>query len=110
MVIVVVAVLSHVQLFCDPTTVALQALPSMEFLRQEYWSGLPVPYPGDFPNTGIKPGSPTLQADSLSSEPPQKPVTLVFPPLLSSRHLPSHDVILCICLIIVCLFFSLSPR
>ena len=41
MVIVVVAVLSHVQLFCDPTTVALQALPSMEFLRQEYWSGLP---------------------------------------------------------------------
>ena len=37
----------------------------MEFSRQEYWSGLPFPSPGDFPNLGIEPGSPTLQADSL---------------------------------------------
>ena len=42
-------------------------------LRQEYWSGLPCPPPGDLPNPGIKPRSPTLQADSLPSEPPEKP-------------------------------------
>jgi len=42
---------------------------SMEFSRQEYWSGLPCPPPGDLPNPGIKPRSPALQADSLPSEP-----------------------------------------
>jgi len=42
----------------------------MEFSRQEYWSGLPLLPPGDLPNTGIKPRSPALQADSLLSEPP----------------------------------------
>ena len=40
----------------------------MEFFRQEYWSGLPFPFPGDLPDPGIKPGSPALQADSLLSE------------------------------------------
>ena len=55
-----------------PWTVAHQALLSMEFSRQEYWSGLPSPSPGDLPNPGIKPGSPTLQADSLPSELPGK--------------------------------------
>ena len=44
----------------------------MEFSRQEYWSGLPFPSPGDLPDPGIEPGSPTLQADSLPSEPPWK--------------------------------------
>ena len=44
----------------------------MEFSRQEYWSGLPFPSPGDLPNPGIEPGSPALQADSLLSEPPGK--------------------------------------
>ena len=43
------------------------------FSRQEYWSGLPCPLPGDLPNPGIKPMSPALQADSLPSEPPGKP-------------------------------------
>ena len=42
------------------------------FFRQEYWSGLPFPSPGDLPNPGIKPTSPALQADALSSEPPGK--------------------------------------
>jgi len=60
---------SHVQLFATPWTVAYQALPSMEFSRQEYWSGLPFPSPGDLPDTGIKPGSPILQPDALPSEP-----------------------------------------
>ena len=49
-------------------TVAHQAPLSMEFSRQEYWSGLPFPSPGDLPDTGIEPGSPTLQADALPSE------------------------------------------
>ena len=46
---------------------------SMAFSRQGYWSGLPFPYPGDFPNPEIEPRSPTLQADALPSEPPEKP-------------------------------------
>ena len=45
----------------------------MGFSRQEYWSGVPFPSPGDLPNPGIKPGSPALQADALPSEPPGKP-------------------------------------
>ena len=62
-----------VQLFATPWTVALQASLSMEFSRQEYWSGLPFPSAGDLPSPGIEPKSPTLQADSLLSEPPGKP-------------------------------------
>ena len=46
---------------------------SMEFSRQEYWSGLPFPSPGDLPNPGIRPRSPALQTDSLPSELPGKP-------------------------------------
>ena len=45
----------------------------MEFSRQEYWSGLPFPSPGDLPNPGVEPGSPELPADTLPSEPPGKP-------------------------------------
>jgi len=58
-------VLSRVWLFVTPWTVAHQAPLSMEFSRQEYWSGLPFPSPEDLPNPGIKPRSPALQADSL---------------------------------------------
>ena len=65
--------LSHVQPFATPWTVAYQALPSMGFSRQEYWSGLPFPSPGDLSNPGIKPGSPALQTDALPSEQPGKP-------------------------------------
>ena len=61
--------LSCVQLFVTSWTVAHQAPPSMGFSRQEYWSGLPFPSPGDLPHPGIKPRSPTLQADALTSEP-----------------------------------------
>ena len=64
--------LSRVRLLATLWTVALQAPLSMGFSRQEYWSGLPFPSPGDLPNPGIKPGSPALQADALSSEPPGK--------------------------------------
>ena len=65
--------LSRVQLFATPLTVAHQAPLSMGFSRQEYWSGLPFPIPGDLPETGIEPGSPALLSDSLPSEPPGKP-------------------------------------
>ena len=65
--------LSHVRLFATPWTVAYQASPSMGFSRREYWSGLPFPSPGDLPNPGIKPGSPALEADALTSETPGKP-------------------------------------
>ena len=61
--------LSRVQLFVTPWTVAYQAAPSMGFSRQEYWSGLLFPSPGDLPDPGIEPGSPTFQADALTSEP-----------------------------------------
>ena len=62
--------LSRVQLFATPWTVACQALQPMGFSRQECWSGLLFPSAGDFPDPGIEPGSPTLKADFLPSEPP----------------------------------------
>ena len=49
---------------------------SMEFSRQEYWSGLPCPFSGELPYSGSEPRSPALQADSLGSEPPGKPSEL----------------------------------
>ena len=52
-------------LFATPWTVTHQAPPSMGFSRQEYWSGLPFPSPGDLPDPGIKPGSPALEVDAL---------------------------------------------
>ena len=64
--------LSRVWLFATPRTVANQAPLSMGFSRQECWSGLPFPSPGDLPDPGIEPQSPALQADALLSEPPGK--------------------------------------
>ena len=105
-----VKLLSHVRLFATPWTVAHQAPPSMGFSRQEYWSGLPFPSPGDLPNPGIKSRSPILQADTLTSEPPGKHgsnssgshlhrpawTRVVFPGHLSWKelwiHLWEHDV------------------
>ena len=65
--------LSRVRLFATPWSVAYKAPPSMRFSRQEYWSGLSFPSPGDLPDPGIELGSPALQADALTSEPPEKP-------------------------------------
>ena len=64
--------LSHVRLFANPWTVAHQAPLSVEFSRQEHWSGLPCPSAGDLPDPEIKLRYPMLQADSLPSEPPDK--------------------------------------
>ena len=73
------AVLSHfspVHLFAISWTVACQAPLSMDFSRQEYWSGFPFPPPGDLPNSGIKPGSlasPASAGRFFTTEPPEKP-------------------------------------
>ena len=80
--------LSRVQLFATQWTVAYQPPPSMGFSRHEYWSGLPFPSPGDLPDPGIKPGSPTLEADALTSEPPGKP-HLTHRPQLNFSSCPS---------------------
>ena len=66
-------VLSSVQLLVNIWIVACQAHLTMGFPRQEYWSGLPFPFPGDLPDPEIGPGFPALQADSLLSKPPGKP-------------------------------------
>ena len=74
--------LSCVQLFVTSWTVAYQASLSMGFSRQEYWSELPFPSPGDLPDPEIEPMSPALEADALTSEPPGKQSSLytrVFP-------------------------------
>ena len=68
-----VKLISHVRLFATPWTVAYQAPQYMEFSRQEYWSGLLFPSPGDLPNPGIEPRFPALQADALPSEPQGSP-------------------------------------
>ena len=68
--------LKHVQLFETPWTIACQAPLSMEFSRQEYWSGLPFPSPGDLPNPGIEPKSlvsPALVGDLFTTASPGKP-------------------------------------
>ena len=63
-----VKLFSRVRLFMTPWTVAYQAPLSMRFSRQECWSGLPFPSPGNLPDPGTEPRSPALQADALLSE------------------------------------------
>ena len=65
-----------VRFFATLWAVAHQAPQSIGFSRQEYWSGLLFPSPGDLPDSGIEPRSPALQADALTSEPPGKPLIL----------------------------------
>ena len=91
--------LSRVLLFLTPWTVAHQAPLSMGFPRQEYWSGLPFSSPGDLPDPGVKPTSPALQADSLPSELPGKPLWLFltwpFCHLGSATHVQLEERIFC---------------
>ena len=78
--------LSPVGLLVTPWTVVCQGPLSMGLPRQEFWSWLPFPSPGDLPNPGIEAGSPTLQADSLPSEPPGKACSrLIFIPPSETR-------------------------
>jgi len=62
---------------CDPMDCSHQAPLSIEFSRQEYWSGWPFPSPGDLPDPGIEPRSPALQADSLLPETQGKPLKII---------------------------------
>ena len=86
--------LSRVRLFATPCTVAYQIPPSKGFSRQEYWSGVPFPPPGDLPHPGIEPRSPELHTDAWPSEPPGKPPGKLCqgqPQLISlSVHQRSH--------------------
>ena len=88
--------LSHVRLFASPWTVAHQAPPSMEFSRQEYWSGLPFPSPGDLPDPGLEARSPALRADTLPSEPPgnqpENPKDLIKKLLELTNSLMFHNI------------------
>ena len=70
---VLVLVAQSCPTLCDPMDCSHQAPLSMRFFRQGYWSGLPFPSAGDFPNSGIEPRSPALQADSLLTELQGKP-------------------------------------
>ena len=72
-------------------TVAHQTPLSMEFARQEYWSGLPLPSPGYLRNLGTEPRFPALQAGSLPSEPPGKPILLLWHSQLPAQFEPRND-------------------
>ena len=89
--------LSRVRLFGIPWTVAYRIPLSMGFSRQEYWSRLHFPSPGDLPDPGIGPWSPTLQAGALLSEPPGKSsVRMVCCKYLTNMITSSLPVILLI--------------
>ena len=74
--VIVAQSLNRVWLFVTPWTVARQAPRSMGLPRQEYWSGLPFPSPGDLPNPGIELVSPALSGRVFTAEPPGKPVNV----------------------------------
>ena len=75
-------------------TVAYQAPPFMGFSRQECWSGLPFPFPGDLPNPGIKPRLPALQADALPSEPRETWIQFLGGEDLLEKEMATHSTIL----------------
>ena len=78
---------SHVQLFAIPWTATYQAPPTMVFSRQEYWSELPFPSPGDLPDLGIEPESPAWQADALLYSKMNQSYLYIWIPYLL-EHLP----------------------
>ena len=85
--------LTRVRLFATPWTVAYQAPPSMGFSRKECWSGLPLPSPGDPPDPGMEPKSPTLQTDALPSEPQRScPLCLVLFCTVMPKDLRSNAI------------------
>ena len=87
-----------------PWTIACQAPLSMGFSRQKYQSGLPFLSTGDLPNSGIQPGSPALQEDSLPSEPPGKPVYRISLYILDMKLLSDIHIANSFCQFSSCLF------
>ena len=83
--------LSRVQLLATPWTTAHQAPPFMGLSRQEYWSGLPFPSPGDLPDPGIEPGAPALEADTLPSEPPGKSSIMCVYTVSAEKAMAPHS-------------------
>ena len=75
--------------FVTPRTVAHRAPLSMGFPRQEYWSGLPFPSPGDLPVPGIEPGSPALASGFFTTEPTGRPTHICSDPILKTSNKPS---------------------
>ena len=86
---IVCQLLNHVRLFESPRTVTHQAPLSMEFSKQEYWSGQPYSSPGDLPDPGVEPRSLTLQADSLPFELTGKPHTYTITCKIDSQWEPA---------------------
>ena len=91
--------LSRVRLFATPWTMAYQVSLSMGFSKQGYWSGLLFPSPEDLPNPEIEPGSPTLLADALPSEPPAKSKLMCLKSISNSNmlveiHLENYSILL----------------
>ena len=79
--------LTHVQFFATPWTVAHQDPLSMGLSRQEYWSGLPFPSPQNLPDPGIKPASPALASGFYATEPPGRPVEASYHLAEGAAHL-----------------------
>ena len=88
----VLSCLSHVRLFATPWTVAHQASLSTGFSRQEYWSGLPFPSPGDLPDSGIKPRSPALTSGFFTAEPLREAPGCEC----TSLNFPNNNQVLCV--------------
>ena len=82
-----VKLLSCVRLFAIPWTIAYQGPPSMEFFRQEYWSGLPFPSPGDLLHPGIEPRFSTLKVDALPFSYLGSPESLIFQKVLLIKQI-----------------------
>ena len=89
---------------CDPWTVSHKAPLSMGFSRQEFWSELPFPSPGDLPNPGIEPRSPALQADALTSEPPEKPLEEPYWDIINSLEVGNLSLLFLLFWKFCCLF------
>ena len=82
---------------CDPMGCSPSGSSVHEILRQQYWSGLSFPSPGDLPNPRVKPRSPALNADSLPSEPPEKPYNIVCLTIVLMPHFgPPKNLYICI--------------
>ena len=101
---------SHVQLFVTLWTIAHQASLYMGFSRQEYWNGLPFPFPGELPDPGIESKSLSLQADALLTELRRKPFihSRIYMSIPVSQFIPPPLPLWCpyICSLHLCLWYS----
>ena len=85
--------LCHIRLLGSPRTVAHQALLSMGFSRQEHWSGLPFPSPGNLPNPRIEAASPALAGRFFTTEPPGKPILCIVVCILEKAMAPHSSTL-----------------